>query len=119
MEHLLSLASVLGGQFPKKKKKIPYITCLGRKTNLRVEHSCKASLMVDEFFSILQIYNFLTKSTGRFGKLRSGIQKLLEGLIMKNLSKTCWIGRVESIRAVWVSHEILIETLIDIELRGR
>ena len=34
---------------------------------------------------------------------------------MKNLSKTCWTGRTESIRAVWVSYEILIETLIDIK----
>ena len=40
---------------------------------------------------------------------------LQEGLIMKNLSKTRWIGRAESIKAVWVSYEILIETLIDIK----
>ena len=60
---------------------ITYITCLGHKTNLFVERSCKASLMVHGFFSTLQeIYNFLMKSTGCFGKLRSGIQMLQEGL---------------------------------------
>ena len=31
---------------------IPYITCLGHKTNLCVEHSCKALLMMEEFFTI-------------------------------------------------------------------
>ena len=40
---------------------------------------------------------------------------LQEGLIIKNLFKTRWIGRTESIRVVWVSYEILIKTFIDIK----
>ena len=44
------------------ERTIPYITCLGHKTNLCVEHSSKASFMVDEFFSTLQeIYNFFNE----------------------------------------------------------
>ncbi|CAB4023525.1 Hypothetical predicted protein [Paramuricea clavata] len=43
------------------------------------------------------------KSTSRFGKLKGNIDTLQEALFIKNLSKTCWIGRAESIRAVfWV-----------------
>ena len=34
---------------------------------------------------------------------------------MKNLSKTRWIGRAESIKAVWASYEILIDILDDIK----
>ena len=95
---------------------IPYITCLGHETNLCVEHSCKASLMIEEFFITFQeLYNFLTKSTSRFGKLKKNIDTLQEGLIMKNLSKTRWIGRAESIKAVWASYEILIDILDDIK----
>ena len=73
---------------------IPYITCLGHKTNLCVEHSCKVSLMIDEFFSTLQdICNFLTKSTSRFGELKKNIESLQEGLIMKKFLKR--VGLVE------------------------
>ena len=96
-------------------RSIPYITCLGHKANLCVEHSCKDSLMIEEFFTTLQdLYNFLTKSTTRFGRLKREIEVLQEGLIMKNLSKTRWIGRAESIRAVWDSYEILIDLLKNI-----
>jgi hypothetical protein len=49
------------------------------------------------------LYNFLTRSASRFGKLKGNIDALQEGLVMKNLSKTRWIGRAESTRAVWAS----------------
>ena len=72
--------------------------------------------MIEEFFTTLQeLYNFLTKSTSRFGKLKGNIDTLQEGLTMKNLSKTRWIGRAESIKAVWASYEILIDILDDIK----
>ena len=70
------------------------------------------SLMIEQFFLTLQeLYNFLTKSTSRFDTLKEKIEELQEGLIMKNLSKTRWIGRAESIRAVWTSYEVKIDTL--------
>lgn len=72
--------------------------------------------MIEEFFITFQeLYNFLTKSTSRFGKLKKNIDTLQEGLIMKNLSRTRWIGRAESIKAVWASYEILIDILDDIK----
>ena len=61
------------------------------------------------------LYNFLTKSTSRFGKLKQNIDALQEVLVMKNLSKTRWIGRAESIRVVWASYEILIDTLDEVK----
>ena len=97
-------------------RSIPYITCLGHKTNLCVEHACRASMMIDQFFATLQqLFNFFTRSTDRFGRFKDKIEELQEGLVMKNLSKTRWIGRAESIRAVWIGYEILIDTLRDIE----
>ena len=101
------------------KRKIPYITCLGHKANLCVEHSCKASLMIEQFFVTLQdLYNFLTKSTSRFDDLKERIEELQEGLIIKSLSKTRWIGRAESIRAVWISYEIILDTLDAVRTSG-
>ncbi|CAB4045720.1 zinc finger MYM-type 1-like, partial [Paramuricea clavata] len=98
------------------ERNIPYITCMGHKANLCVEHCCQPSSLIDKFFTTLQdLYNFLTKSTSRFGKLKDKIEELQEGLIMKNLSKTRWIGRAESIRAVWLSYEVLLDVLAEVE----
>ncbi len=70
-------------------RNIPYITCMGHKANLCVEHACKASLLIEQFFTTLQdLYNFLTQSTTRFGILKDKIEELQEGLTMKDLSKT-------------------------------
>ena len=64
--------------------------------------------MIEQFFvTLLDLYNFLTKSTSRFDDLKERIEELQEGLIMKSLSKTRWIGRAESIRAVRISYEII------------
>ena len=71
--------------------------------------------MIEEFFITFQeLYNFLTKSTSRFGKLKKNIDTLQEGLIMKNLSKTRWIGTTEYIKAVWARYEILNDILDNI-----
>ena len=65
------------------KRAIPYITCVGHKTNLCVEHSSKVSLMIEEFFTAMQeLHTVLTKSTNRFGTFKDTIAKLEEGLIM-------------------------------------
>ena len=68
--------------------------------------------MTEFLFSTLQnLYNFLTKSTSRFNIYIEKIEELSEGLITKNLSVTRWIGRAESIKAVWNSYEALLSTL--------
>ena len=82
-------------------RSIPYIMCMGHKTNLCVEHSLKELRMIEVFFTTLQnLYNFLTKSTSRFDIYIEKVEELQEGLIMKNQSVTRWIGRAKSIKAV-------------------
>ena len=96
------------------ERHVPYITCIGHKANLCVEHCCQASLLIDQFFTNLrELYNFLTRSTTRFGKVKEKIEELQDGLIMKNLSQTQWIERAESIRVVWHSYEILLDVLLE------
>ena len=96
----------------KVDRPIPYVPCLGHKSNLCVEHSCEASILIDNFFATLQeLYNYLTKSTTRFGKFMENLDKISDALMVKNLSKTRWTARAESVRAVWVSYDSLIETL--------
>ena len=93
------------------ERHIPYITCMEHKA-----HCCQASSLIDHFFTTLQeLYNFLTRSTTCFGKLKENIEKLQEGLVMKTLSITRRIGRAESIRAVWQSYEILLDVLLEIQ----
>ena len=83
---------------------IPYIKCMGHKANLCVEHASDASVMIKKFFVTLQeLYNFLTLSTSRFAKFKDEIEKLKDGLVMKNLSVTRWIGRAQSIIYVTLS----------------
>ena len=55
----------------------------------------------------------MTLSTSRFAKFKDEIEKLKDGLVMKNLSETRWIGRAESIKAVWSSYDILIALMED------
>ena len=91
-------------------RSIPYITWLGHKANLFVEHPCKDSLMIEESFTTLQdLYNFLTKSTSRFGRLKREIEALQVDIVL-----LYFIGRAESIRAVWGSYENLIDLLKNI-----
>ena len=75
-----------------------------------------ASLLINQFFTNLrELYNFLTRSTTRFGKVKEKIEELQDGMIMKNLSQTRWIERAESIRVVWHSYEILLDALLEIQ----
>ena len=52
------------------EQQVPYITCMGHKVNLCVEHCYQASLLIDQFF---------TRSTTRFGKVKEKIEELQDG----------------------------------------
>ena len=92
---------------------------MGHKTNLCVEHSLKELRMIEVFFTTLKnLYNFLTKSTSRFDIYIEKVYELQEGLIMKNLSVTRWIGRAESIKTVWYSYEVLLCVLEELSMYG-
>ena len=59
--------------------------------------------MIEFLFTTLQyLYNFLTKSTNRFDIYMKKVEELQEGIIVKNLPVTRWIGHFESgDRADW------------------
>ena len=53
--------------------------------------------MIEFLFTTLQyLYNFLTKSTNRFDIYMEKVEELQEGIIVKNLPVTRWIGDLES-----------------------
>ena len=76
---------------------IPYIMCMGYKTNLCMKHSSKESRMVEFLFTTLQyLHNFLTRTTNRFDIYLENIEELQEGIVVENLPVTRWTGYLES-----------------------
>ncbi len=105
----------------KLGKSVPYIPCLAHRTNTAVEHSCNASPIIKELFNVLEeIYVFFTSSTKRSGSLDECIKEfaLDNTLQLRNLSKTRWTARAESIRAVWNSYDAIRKSLEDLEKSG-
>ena len=76
---------------------IPYIMCIGYKTNLCMEHSSKESRMIEFLFTTLQyLYNVLTRTTNRFDIYWEKVAELQERFVVKNLPVTRWTGHLES-----------------------
>ena len=115
----------MSGQFNGVQKKIqdklgrriPYMPCLAHRSNTVIEHSCQASTVVRELFNVLEeLYIFFTSST----KCASSFQESIGGaevenpLQLQNLSKTRWVARAESIKAVWASYEAILESLTNL-----
>ena len=76
---------------------IPYIMCMGYKTNICMKHSSKESRMIEFLFTTLQyLYSFLTRTTNRFDIYLEKIEELQEGIVVKNLTVTRWTGYLES-----------------------
>jgi len=94
---------------------IPFIPCQPHRLNTFIEHSCDASILISDLFSTLEnVYVFFSASTKRHIHLKSKLVTLENTSQLRNLSKTRWTARAESIKAVWVSFEIIIETLQEI-----
>jgi hypothetical protein len=94
---------------------IPFIPCQAHRLNTFLEHSCDASILICDLFSTLEnLYVFFSASTKRHILLKSKLATIENSLQLRNLSKTRWTARAESIKAVWVSFEIIIETLQEI-----
>ena len=91
---------------------IPYIPCQAHRCNTVIEHSCNESVIVREMFDILQaLFVFFTSSTKRFQPLKEEITKVENCLMLRNLSKTRWSARAESIQAVWTSFDVIVDVL--------
>ena len=57
---------------------------------------------------------YMSASTCKKMKNR-GVKKVENSLKLRNLSKTRWIARAESIRAVWMSYDAVKDTLAAIK----
>ena len=81
-----------------------------------VEHGCKASLLIGKVFAVIErIFVIFTKSTKRNAFLREHTKDVENCLKLKNLSKTRWSARAESVEAVWRSLEAIICALDDVK----
>ena len=102
----------------KLERSVPYIPCLAHRSNTVIEHSCKASPIITELFNVLEaLFVFFTSSTKRITSLQESIRVLEvdNPLYLRNLSKTRWTARAESIKSVWSSYEAILDSLAKLE----
>ena len=98
------------------ERSIPYTRRVPHGVNLVIEHGCKESSLIAKVFDVLeQIFVFFTKSTKRNKKLMDKLEEVENVLMLRNLSKTRWAARTESIQAVWRSLEAILEALVSVE----
>lgn len=116
-------ASNMSGRFNGVQKKItdalgytvPYIPCQDHRTNTALEHACNVSTLVRDFFNITEeLYVFFTSSTKRFKHLQQKIQGIDKAVQLKNLSRTRWTAKSDSVKALNQSLEEIIELLTEI-----
>ena len=97
-------------------RRVPYIPCQTHRSNTINEHACGASPIVSELFDTLQaVYAFFVGSTKRFSLLHDELEKIENALALRNLSATRWITRAESLKAMWVSYDGVLDVLRKIE----
>jgi hypothetical protein len=81
-----------------------------------IYHSFHASIIVAELFNTIEslYYVFFPSSTKRGGYLHKKLLEIEVSLKLRNLSKTRWTARAESLKAVYTSYEIIISVLNDL-----
>lgn len=116
-------AASMSGKFNGTQQKISekvghhviFIPCQAHRLNTALEHSCRASAIVADTFNILEeLYVFFNSSTKRSKRLKSNIETIENAISLKNLSKTRWTARAETLKAVSTSFEGILEVLDDI-----
>ena len=91
---------------------VPCIPCQGHRSNTINEHACAASPIVPELFNTLKAtYAFFSGSTKRHSLLNDELENAENSLKLRNLSLTRWTARAESLRAMWVSYEAVLDVL--------
>ena len=100
-------------------REVPYIPCQGHHSNTVNEHACKACPIVSELFETLQAtYSSFSGITKRYAVLHDELQNVENSLMLRNLSLTRWTARAESLRAMWIPYETVIEVLRKISNDG-
>lgn len=115
-------AASMSGQFNGTQKHIsdlvghhvPFVACQAHRTNTAVEHSCNVSKIAGNLFDTLEeLYVFFSSSTKRFQLFKDKITEIETALQLKNLSKTRWTARAESVDAVNKSLEMIVDLLLE------
>ena len=87
--------------------------------NLVVEHGCSASPLIGKVFAVLEkIFVFFTGSPKRNQHLKEKSEEVGNYLQLRNLSKTRWTARPESVEAVWRGLEAILSALDAITKTG-
>ncbi|CAB4036231.1 zinc finger MYM-type 1-like [Paramuricea clavata] len=101
------------------ERKIPYTKCTPHGVNLVVEHGCSASPLIGKVFAVLEkIFVFFTDSPKRNQHLKEKSEEVGNYLQLRNLSKTRWTARPESVEAVWRGLEAILSALDAITKTG-
>lgn len=121
-------ASAMSGCFNGAQKnvsdlvghKVPYIPCQAHRTNSAVEHCCTSSTMIKNVFDILEeLYVFFNSSTKRYALIKETLQPIENSTNLKNLSKTRWTARAETLNSIVTSYESIIELMDDISASSK
>lgn len=99
-------------------REIPYTKCIPHGVNLVVEHGCATSAIIGKVFGVLeQIFVFFTGSTKR-QELNEKSREVENFLQLRNLFKTRWTARPESVEAVWWGLDAIILALEELRETG-
>ncbi len=98
------------------QRSIPYTKYVSHGVNLVIEHGCQESPLIAKVFDILeQLFVLFTKSTKRNNELKEKLEEVENALMLRNLSKTRWAARVESVQAIWGSLKAIVDTFVSLE----
>ncbi|CAF1457233.1 unnamed protein product [Rotaria sordida] len=99
----------------KLSREIIFIPCCAHSSNLAVKYACDCGTEFISLFNLLQeIYNYFTASSKRHYILRKKLESSEFGLLVKHLADTRWTANFESLHAVDVSYEQIVESLFTI-----
>ena len=94
------------------KRHVRYIPCQGHRANTVIEHAARTFPLIISLFEQLEaLYVFFASSTKRNSVIVEKIAAVENALQLRNLSRTRWAPRAESVHAVWVSYEAITESL--------
>ena len=93
-------------------RSIPYIPCQGHRSNTFNEHCSKTALFTQMYEVLEELYVFFSRSCKRDAVLRAELKNVENALKLRNLSKTRWVYRSESIEAMWRSFEAIKDALL-------
>ncbi|XP_028394420.1 uncharacterized protein LOC114518605 [Dendronephthya gigantea] len=94
----------------KVEREIIYVPCIAHGANLVSEHSSNSSALIKNMYEVLEaIYVFFNASTKRSKALADLLKEVENSLQLRNLSKTRWTVRPESVEAAWRSFDTVVE----------